>query len=538
MRVNDFASRLLSANAYKSIKTPILIVMIGVLFFAVIVFGIFQYYKDTQAGIEEYDRLSNVALRPVIDIATRGIEGGDVIMLRSEHATSLYKISDVKYLKFSGMSRASEKTDFSDALPPKLIEHEFVRDPAEAAAMKAAVAENKDTHLDTSKWVYVVHIPLKDVKNGAELTAVFPADRLKGFTGRVVFEIGKVGFIVIALSILPLFFMLQKLIEPLNAMGREISVIGKDFTRRLPDLGQNEIGILCTTFNLFMDDLQQIVVKTADTSRELATASKELSASAKIITSGAKMQDEKSGKLESAAEEMSTSIANVARDTSKAFDTVKLTNDVVLNGNVALEKTISNMNDITSSTRRTSEAMTALEKRSHEIGVIVQVIKDIAAQTNLLALNAAIEAARAGEQGRGFAVVADEVRKLASRTATSTTEISEKIEGIQKDAELAIMAVAEEVAAVEEGTKLTSETGLVLSELVKSMSEVSAITQGIAVMTENQSSSSAEVSREITAIAGIAKETLENAHAVSDASHKMDELASQLQELVRQFKLS
>ncbi|HAK89066.1 MAG: hypothetical protein A2X55_12110 [Nitrospirae bacterium GWB2_47_37] len=528
----------LSIKAYKTIKTPVLIGILGMLLFAVFIFGIFLYYRDSKAAIDEYGRLSDVALQPVADLAARGVDGGDVIMLRSENAKSLYNVSGVKYLKISGRSKGMEKTEFSDAIPPQHIEHEFVKSDSEVEMLRGIASGRKSTHLDRKNWLYIVNVNLKDVKNGGEITAVFPAERLKGYVWKVAKDIGKIAGIVIVLSLLPIYSLLRKMNEPSDIIRRELSQIGNDLTRRLPYLGQNEIGDVCTAFNRFMEDLQKVVSNVADTSTAFASASNELSASAVRIASGTETQNARASQVATASEEMSATITDVAKNTSNASDGAKEANRVASKGSEVMEKTIDSMNAIASTTRQTSMTVSTLGDRSRDIGEIIKVIEDIADQTNLLALNAAIEAARAGEQGRGFAVVADEVRKLAERTTKATKEIGEMIEGIQDDTATALKAMGDEVKAVEEGAGLATEASSALKEIVKRVSEVSSMIQQIATATEQQSTAAGQITKDIETVAGITKETSSGARQIGNTSAEIASLASQLQELVRQFKVA
>ncbi len=196
------------------------------------------------------------------------------------------------------------------------------------------------------------------------------------------------------------------------------------------------------------------------------------------------------------------------------------------------------MKEIASTTRKTSDVISTLGERSKEIGKIVRVIDEIADQTNLLALNAAIEAARAGEQGRGFAVVADEVRKLAERTVKATKEIGDMIKGIRNDTEEALSAMDEEAKAVDEGMKLVKEAGDSLKEIVKKVEDVSRMVEQIATAAEEQSTAADQISGDIETVARITRESSSGADQIARASEEIAGLSNHLKELVQNFKIS
>jgi methyl-accepting chemotaxis protein len=179
----------------------------------------------------------------------------------------------------------------------------------------------------------------------------------------------------------------------------------------------------------------------------------------------------------------------------------------------------------------------SLGERSKQIGDIVSVIDDIADQTNLLALNAAIEAARAGEQGRGFAVVADEVRKLAERTAKSTSEIGEMIRGIQDEVSKAVHSMENATSNVDVGVELVTQAGSALQAIVKSADELQLMVQQIASAADEMSATSEEINRDIEQIASISKETCTTALQVEEASKRLADLSENMETTTNQFKL-
>ncbi|MBW7842621.1 MAG: methyl-accepting chemotaxis protein, partial [Ignavibacterium sp.] len=187
--------------------------------------------------------------------------------------------------------------------------------------------------------------------------------------------------------------------------------------------------------------------------------------------------------------------------------------------------------------RESAETVQQLGKNSDQIGEIVQVIDDIADQTNLLALNAAIEAARAGEQGRGFAVVADEVRKLAERTTKATKEIATMIKQIQKDTNGAVESMQQGTQEVESGKTLAQKAGASLKDIINGAEQVVDIVSQVAAASEEQSSAAEQISKNIESISSVTQQSASGLQQIAHASEDLNRLTLNLQELIAQFKV-
>jgi methyl-accepting chemotaxis protein len=238
-----------------------------------------------------------------------------------------------------------------------------------------------------------------------------------------------------------------------------------------------------------------------------------------------------------AIEEMSATVMEVAKNANAAAESSKGSMQAAQEGGKVVEQTVEGMNAISASTGQASATVEELGKASEEIGRIIGVINDIADQTNLLALNAAIEAARAGEHGRGFAVVADEVRKLAERTAKATKEVDATIRAIQEKTTGAVSAMKDGTERVTVGVKLANEAGAALSSIVNSATNISNMIQQIATASEEQSAASEQISRNIESITSVTKQNASAVQQAAAASQQLAHRAEQLQALCGGFKL-
>ncbi|MFA7405376.1 MAG: bacteriohemerythrin, partial [Pelobacteraceae bacterium] len=239
-----------------------------------------------------------------------------------------------------------------------------------------------------------------------------------------------------------------------------------------------------------------------------------------------------------ASEEMSATSGDIAQNCQMAAEGAERANQAAEHGSEVVEKSISVMHRIAERVQSSAKTVEALGRRSDEIGAIVGTIEDIADQTNLLALNAAIEAARAGEQGRGFAVVADEVRALAERTTKATREIGLMIKAIQQETKTAVTAMEEGVSEVENGTEEAARSGEALRNIQEEINSLHMQVQQIATAAEEQTATTSEISSNIHSITEVAQNTVEGARKTSAAAQHLSRLSGELEQLVGQFKIS
>ena len=267
----------------------------------------------------------------------------------------------------------------------------------------------------------------------------------------------------------------------------------------------------------------------------VSSASEELSAQVEQTSQGAEQQSSRLGETATAMEEMNATVLEVAQNASQAADTATKARSKAEEGAGAVGKVAAFMERVNENARQSLEDMGILGKQAENIGQILNVISDIADQTNLLALNAAIEAARAGEAGRGFAVVADEVRKLAEKTMTATKEVGDAIRGIQSGARKNYDNVAQAVTAVGEATTLATTSGDILREIVALVDTSADQVRSIATASEQQSATSEEINRSVDEVNRIAAETMDalrqSAQAVADLSQQAQELSAMVQEM-------
>lgn len=330
------------------------------------------------------------------------------------------------------------------------------------------------------------------------------------------------------------------LAKPLNAtidMIKDVATGDGDLTKRLNLTRNDEIGKLGHWFDMFIANLHSIISQLSETSQAVAAASTEIAASAEEMASGLQTQEQQTQQVAAAVEELSQSVNEVAAKSADATTASEESQHQAEQGGSIVGSTVVEMEGIAKEVQGSAETINTLGRKSETIGEIIAVINDIADQTNLLALNAAIEAARAGEHGRGFAVVADEVRKLAERTTEATKEVSQSILGIQTETHSAVQLIEAGSARVGKGVDLATQAGTALESIVQGSQSVQGMVQDIAAAANQQSSATGEIARAVEGINSVTRQSSEGASQAAQAAGDLAHQAEQLQSLVGQFKL-
>ncbi len=335
------------------------------------------------------------------------------------------------------------------------------------------------------------------------------------------------------------FFIYRTVTQSLSGM---IQTFGKvehdlDFTLRLNESGQDEVTQAARAFNSRLSRLQQSFRDITTRSGSVDEAAGRLAAASEQMSSASGYQSESASSMAASIEELTVSINHVADRAGETKELSLAAGEMARQGGKIIGETVDGINSIAETVRNASERIANLEQQSDKINSVVSVIKDVADQTNLLALNAAIEAARAGEQGRGFAVVADEVRKLAERTTQSTAEIASTIQDMQSGAHHAVESIAAVVGQVEAGVVSAEAAKEAIRNIEDSSHQTVTMVADITEAIREQSVASTSIAQEVEKIAQMSEENSASSHSTSVTAGELAKLSQQMQHIVEQYRI-
>ena len=310
-----------------------------------------------------------------------------------------------------------------------------------------------------------------------------------------------------------------------------------DLSLRLPAEGSDEISLTARSVNDLLGEFQSVVSRMKDSAAHVSTASEGLATSVAQLSDSVSQQNESTAAMAASVEELAVSVTHISDSSNAAQQISKTSREHAQNGGEVIGKTVAGMVDMTKSLQATAMQVETLGQRSQEIGSIAGVIKEIADQTNLLALNAAIEAARAGEQGRGFAVVADEVRKLAERTGDATTEIANVISAIQTDTQKAVHEMSVVVELANSNAEIARQAGGSIDDIQNGAAEVFNATNDIATALNEQSAANDLIAQQVEVIATMSEKNTVALGGVHQASAEMKQLSDEMHATVDRFKV-
>jgi methyl-accepting chemotaxis protein/hemerythrin len=373
---------------------------------------------------------------------------------------------------------------------------------------------------------------------GALFVGVKKADYLKSFNQLTLFSI-IIGILLAIVSSAFVWMVCKNAVKPLSGMvGVMQKAAGGDLSVRLSIAGKDEFGQLATAFNNMMNDINNAMRKFFSVADLVRDSVAMVSATTDSMASAAEEVAVQANTIATASEEMSATSSDIARNCLYAAENAEQGRQQTNNGAELVQRSARLMEKIAQRVNESAGTIGGLGERSDQIGAIVNTIQDIADQTNLLALNAAIEAARAGEQGRGFAVVADEVRALAERTTKATKEIDSMIKTIQSETQLAVSSMSEGVEDVRLGTVEAVRSGEALEEILAKINELTMQVSQIATAAEEQTATTTEITSNIQSITDVVDRNLQSARSTTEASTKLSDQVDEMHTLVSRFKLS
>ncbi|HCG1271895.1 TPA: methyl-accepting chemotaxis protein [Pseudomonas aeruginosa] len=348
------------------------------------------------------------------------------------------------------------------------------------------------------------------------------------------------ALIAVVAIVLLLGMLIRVLMQPLTDMGRAMQDIAQgegDLTKRLKVTSNDEFGTLAISFNRFVERIHESIREVAGTARQLHDVAQLVVNASNSSMANSDEQSNRTNSVAAAINELGAAAQEIARNAADASHHASDANHQAEDGKQVVEQTIRAMNELSEKISASCANIEALNSRTVNIGQILEVIKGISEQTNLLALNAAIEAARAGEAGRGFAVVADEVRNLAHRAQESAQQIQKMIEELQIGAQEAVSTMTESQRYSLESVEIANRAGERLSSVTGRIAEIDGMNQSVATATEEQTAVVDSLNMDITEINTLNQEGVENLQATLRACGELETQAGRLRQLVDSFKI-
>jgi len=416
---------------------------------------------------------------------------------------------------------------FKDAQIQKIVAAQKI---AEGSLERVKEASDKDTLAQAfNKEVAILEDLLKEIdiileaNERGNLTLKLDTTRFSGGWARILEGLNKLR---------------SSTLEPINEARSVLGLMASgDFRTKMVGDYKGDYENIKNDVNKVAISLNEIIGEVKISADELASSAEQISSSTIEMAAGASEQSSQTYDVAASIEEMTSTITESTQNATIAAQKAQEAGNKARNGGNVVEQTIDGINRIADVVIASAKTIEELGNSSDQIGEIIQVINEIADQTNLLALNAAIEAARAGEHGRGFAVVADEVRKLAERTTGATNEITTMIQRIQEDTSGAVDAIEKGKSEVETGKELAGDASHALSDIIANTDEVTNLINQLAAASEQQNSTSQQISSNVELINNVTQQSTESTEQISRAAENLNRLTVNLQTVVNQFKL-
>jgi len=494
--------------------------------------------KDVQFPVVQYSKEVSVSIIRISETLNSAVTTGEEEAIESsdelaQQINTLINKIGASSPRYSGEKRrlAKEFNDYysqAKSLSQGMINEtiDFEKLPEMGKSMNAAYEKITST---------INNFNQKSVKEFED--AIIEANASAQNTITIGFITGAIAIALLFGAAIPIISGIKSsLISVINSL-RDIAEGDGDLTVRITAKSNDEVGELVNCFNRFIEKLQTTISQVVEIALPLSDMASSVSSTAEETNSNTLEQQRGTQNTKNSVEELNTSVHSVAESAAQAAQASTETSDISSAGANVVEQTIETINQLAQTVEKSSIVIDQLDTDANQVGAILDVIRGIAEQTNLLALNAAIEAARAGEQGRGFAVVADEVRTLASRTQESTVEIQTTIEKLQSAAREAVDAMSNGKALADNSVEQVSKAGESLGSITSSVQQINLMTEDIAHSTDAQSKAANEIVNHVDEISQSTQQTHEASNQLAGVSSELASLANRLEVIAKGFKV-
>ena len=453
-----------------------------------------------------------------------------------------WKVNEARFEQISGMSSLFSSKQREAWNTYKNIRTEFALLPSKMFELRSAKDWNKANYWLGSKTApkaKAVMDILQQMRTSQNKLATADREHLEGTIDSMLTIMVAGTLLAIGVGIFIAIFVSRMISVPLKTVvDRAKAIAAGDLTgSALESKGNDELTELTDAINSMNSNLQNMIQQISGSAQQMGGSSEELSVITLQTTQGIQEQRSQTDQLATAMNEMAATVQEVAHHAVDAANAATSANRESANGRQVVNGAVNTIDALAAAITQAAEAIARVEADSDRIGTVLDVIRGIAEQTNLLALNAAIEAARAGEQGRGFAVVADEVRTLAGRTQESTREIQQMIESLQAGSKEAVQLMEQSREQTQSSVEQTAKAGDALAAIADAVEKINDMNTQIASAAEEQSTVAEEINRNVTSISQIADESARGAEQTARGNEELSGLAIELQKVVGQFKI-
>ncbi|MDP5135977.1 methyl-accepting chemotaxis protein [Rheinheimera baltica] len=494
--------------------------------------------RDVQFPVLQASQSSLVLLERIKDSLASAVTTGDEEALTGaanfgkQFAEGLNTIAKLNNDYETPVSKISQSYDAYYQVAYK-VSQEMINNTADYSTLPQR-SEKMNADYDTTEKLLT---QFRDQRLQQFTTSIDDASEQAGRLIWVGVIMGAITFIALFGTAFPVARGIQSSLGSMISSLQSLAKEDGDLTARIHSDNKDELGDLAHWFNTFMQKLQHVVKDIINTAVPLSALAKDLRELTDDTNKTIAQQRNAANQAKHAVDDMSASVVAEVNSANEAAAAATQSSEAAGQGQQTVISTVQNIQQLAGNVQDASDVIMQLEKDANQVGTVLSVIKGIAEQTNLLALNAAIEAARAGEQGRGFAVVADEVRTLASRTQKSTEEIQRTIEQLQTAARLAVQKMQQSTAQADNSVQSANQAGDALQMITKSITQIRLMNQQIADATDDQQKMASNIVHHVDEIYTNTEHSSESANNIAKASSELASLAQNLENITRLFRV-